>query len=73
MLNSRCGPVTIEHDLVRGLWKAVIEARNDALNEKRQAEARIARCDLLISQMKDAGMNRWIPTLDEVSAAWNAE
>lgn len=57
--------VTIPHDLVKELWRAIKDAR-DASAQARASEERL---NALLKRMQEAGMAEWLPTLDEVIAA----
>lgn len=69
-MNDRCKPVTISAELVQELWSEVKSLRDEASSQRHAIEYREAQLNLLLIKMKDAGMADWIPTIEEVQAAW---
>lgn len=71
-MTERRKPVTLPPDLVEALWCYVKNSRDVADQEARDAAYRLRELNSLLRMMKSAGMEEWIPTLEEVQATWRA-
>lgn len=65
--------VMMPAELVQAVWREIKTARDQATHERAAAAWRERKLDDLLTRMKEAGMAGWIPTLDEVRAAWAGE
>lgn len=69
-MSERFGPRTIDPDLVQDLWREIKVARDKMFNWQLQARHGQERLEKILDRMKDTGMADWLPTLEEVQAAW---
>lgn len=72
-VETRFGPRTLDAQLVEDIWSEVKSCRDLLMNHHRESSEAWHRLDALLGRMKKAGMSDWIPTIEEVQAAWRGD
>lgn len=65
--------VTISGELARDIWRMACETLHEVTNQRMTLERREEELRKLLSQMKEVGMQKHIPTIDEMRAIWKGD
>lgn len=69
-MTERAKDLTIGGPLVEALWSEIKASRDEAEQAARDWANHAERLNRLLDRMKASGMADWIPTIEEVQAAW---